>query len=61
MVGPFDLSVSMGLAGDWRQDRVLDAVYETMQCAHKAGLQTIMPVFAPDPTRSGEDDPEGTQ
>ncbi len=49
MIGPFDLSVSMGLEGNWRDPRVLDAVRSMIAQAIEAGQQVIMPVFAPDP------------
>lgn len=49
MIGPFDLSVSMGLKGDWRCADVQDAVKDMVRTATDAELQVIMPVFAPDP------------
>lgn len=49
MFGAFDLSVSMGLAGDWRHDRVQGAVRAMVDVAVAAGLPVMMPVFAPDP------------
>lgn len=49
MAGPFDLSVSMGLNGDWRNTSVKAAVEEIIETAHSANLPTIMPVFAPSP------------
>ncbi|MDJ0895528.1 MAG: aldolase/citrate lyase family protein [Alphaproteobacteria bacterium] len=48
MLGPFDLSVSMGLNGNWRDDRVLGAVREMVDVAVDAGHRVIMPVFSPD-------------
>lgn len=48
MFGPFDLSVSMGLDGDWRHDTVLDAVEEMIGIARTADHHVIMPVFSPD-------------
>ncbi len=48
MVGPFDLSVSMGFSGDWRHETVARAVTDIVGAAHAAGLTVIMPVFAPD-------------
>ncbi|MEM9011715.1 MAG: aldolase/citrate lyase family protein [Pseudomonadota bacterium] len=54
MVGPFDLSVSMGLGGDWRRAEVLGAVEEMVRTAVAAGLPVIMPVFAPDPAECRE-------
>lgn len=49
MFGPFDLSVSMGLEGDWRHARVRNAVDEMIQCAKESGQRVLMPVFSPDP------------
>ena len=49
MIGSFDLSVSMGYAGDWRQPVVRTAVKEMVRSGTAAGLPVIMPVFAPDP------------
>ena len=48
MFGPFDLSVSMGLAGDWRNPRVQTALREMIDTANAAGHRIMMPVFAPD-------------
>ena len=47
MVGPFDLSVSMGLHGDWRDPSVTRAVSEIVDAASAAGIPVLMPVFAP--------------
>ncbi|MFQ6549402.1 HpcH/HpaI aldolase family protein [Aestuariibius sp. 2305UL40-4] len=49
MIGPFDLSVSMGLNGDWRHRDVAAAVAEMAGAAHDAGVPVMMPVFSPDP------------
>ncbi|GAB5467568.1 MAG: aldolase/citrate lyase family protein [Rhodospirillales bacterium] len=49
MIGPFDLSVSMGLQGDWRAPRVVAAVREMIETAVAKGHRVVMPVFAPDP------------
>ncbi len=49
MIGPFDLSVSMGLEGNWRDPKVLAAVHAMIAQAVEAGQRVIMPVFAPDP------------
>lgn len=49
MIGPFDLSVSMGHGGDWRLPVVRTAVEEMVRAGTAAGLPVIMPVFAPDP------------
>ncbi len=54
MVGPFDLSVSMGFHGDWRRREVFGAVEEMVLCARDADLPVIMPVFAPDPSECRE-------
>ncbi len=47
MVGPFDLSVSMGLNGDWRNTQVQSAVAEMIDTATSEGVPVMMPVFAP--------------
>ena len=49
MFGPFDLSVSMGLEGNWRDERVTGAVREMLDHAVAEGHRVIMPVFSPDP------------
>lgn len=49
MIGPFDLSVSMGFQGNWRHERVLSAVEDMVAAGVAAGHPVIMPVFAPDP------------
>ncbi|MFG5381744.1 HpcH/HpaI aldolase family protein [Yoonia sp. R2-816] len=54
MIGPFDLSVSMGLNGDWRHPDVRTAVAEMVACAADVGLPVIMPVFSPDPAECAE-------
>ena len=48
MTGPFDLSVSLGFAGDYRHPRV-DAAMDRMAAAARAArLPLIAPVFDPD-------------
>ena len=47
MIGPFDLAVSMGLNGRWRDSEVMAAVQEMLQAAQVAQIPTMMPVFAP--------------
>lgn len=48
MFGPFDLSVSMGLEGNWRHERVSSALRDMVDRAVDAGHRVIMPVFSPD-------------
>ncbi len=48
--GPFDLSVSMGLQGDWRDPRVTDGLRRLVAAADENGIPSIMPVFSPDPS-----------
>lgn len=50
MAGPFDLSVSMGLRGDWRDAKVRDALRRLVGAARGNGVPVIMPVFSPDPS-----------
>ena len=54
MFGPFDLSVSMGLGGNWREAQVQDAVNEMIACATEAGQNVMMPVFSADPAECRE-------
>ena len=49
MVGPFDLSVSMGLSGDWRHPDVTTAVSDLVVAAQKNAVPVMMPIFAPTP------------
>lgn len=49
MVGPFDLSVSMGHRGDWRHPDVAASVATMVDVAGAHGLPVMMPVFAPTP------------
>ncbi|MCR9139606.1 MAG: aldolase/citrate lyase family protein [Alphaproteobacteria bacterium] len=49
MFGAFDLSVSMGLNGNWRHERVQTAVCDMVDRAIDAGHPVVMPVFSPDP------------
>lgn len=48
MFGPFDLSVSLGLEGNWRHPQVRDAVEDMVAKAVDAGHRVLMPVFSPD-------------
>lgn len=48
MIGPFDLSVSMGLLGDWRHAAVRAAVRDMIGVAVTSGHHVMMPVFSPD-------------
>jgi 4-hydroxy-2-oxoheptanedioate aldolase len=48
MLGPFDLSVSLGLRGDWRRREVADALGRMCSAAHAASLPVIAPVFEAD-------------
>ncbi|WP_419908189.1 HpcH/HpaI aldolase family protein [Hoeflea sp.] len=54
MFGSFDLSVSMGLNGDWRHDKVRSAVETMVDIARSANIPVMMPVFAPTPDECGE-------
>lgn len=48
MFGPFDLSVSMGLNGDWRHEDVLRSVSHMVDTAVRLDVPVMMPVFSPD-------------
>ena len=52
MFGPFDLSVSMGLGGDWRDADVSDAISSMVERAIAQGHTVMMPVFSADPAES---------
>ncbi|MEX0280472.1 MAG: HpcH/HpaI aldolase/citrate lyase family protein [Arenibacterium sp.] len=54
MVGPFDLAVSMGFNGDWRNETVMSAVKDMLRAAQKANVPAIMPVFAPSKTECAD-------
>ena len=49
LAGPFDLSVSLGLAGDHRHPTVQSALRRMLAAARAANLPVVMPVFDPDP------------
>ena len=48
MFGPFDLSVSMGLDGDWRADAVQAAIEGMTATAVTRGCPVVMPLFSTD-------------
>ena len=48
MLGPFDLSVSMGFEGDYLHPEVQQAVAMMVRCAREANVPVIVPVFSPD-------------
>lgn len=50
MAGPFDLSVSMGLGGDWRNPRVRDGLKRLVAAAHESNVPALMPVFSSNPS-----------
>lgn len=52
LVGPFDLSVSLGLEGDYLHPTVQDAVRSMIARAREHGVPVIMPVFSPDLDRA---------
>jgi 4-hydroxy-2-oxoheptanedioate aldolase len=49
LIGPFDLSVSLGFAGDYLHADVQNAIDRMATAAHAARLPVIAPVFNPDP------------
>lgn len=49
LLGPFDLSVSLGLAGDHRHPEVERALDRMIDAAGRADLPVIAPIFDPDP------------
>ena len=48
VAGPFDLAVSMGLAGDHRAPAVQAALRRLIHAAAACNLPLVMPVFAPE-------------
>lgn len=48
VVGPFDLSVSLGLQGDYRHPEVQSAIGRMLAAARAANLPVIAPIFNPD-------------
>lgn len=48
VIGPFDLSVSLGLEGDYLAPIVQEAVASMVRRAREAGVPVVMPVFSPD-------------
>jgi 4-hydroxy-2-oxoheptanedioate aldolase len=52
VIGPFDLSVSMGLQGDYRHANVRTAIDRMLAAAAAAGLPVIAPIFDPDLTEA---------
>jgi 4-hydroxy-2-oxoheptanedioate aldolase len=48
LAGPFDLSVSLGLGGDYRHPRVQAGMERIAAASRAAGLPLIAPVFDPD-------------
>lgn len=50
MVGPFDLSVSLGHGGDLTAPELGTAIDTLLAAAHAAGIAVWMPVFAPEQT-----------
>jgi 4-hydroxy-2-oxoheptanedioate aldolase len=48
MLGPFDLSVAMGHAGDHQHPKVQQAMAQVLVAAHMAGCPVFVPVFAPE-------------
>lgn len=54
MFGSFDLSVSMGLNGNWRHEDVRSAVETMVDAARSRDIPVLMPVFAPTPEECRE-------
>jgi 4-hydroxy-2-oxoheptanedioate aldolase len=49
LIGPFDLSVSLGHGGDVEHAQVRDAVERLLAAAQRAQLTVLMPAFAAEP------------
>ena len=52
MIGPFDLSVSLGLDGDYQHPENQAAVARMLAAAQAAKLPVMAPVFHPDPAEA---------
>jgi 4-hydroxy-2-oxoheptanedioate aldolase len=52
LIGPFDLSVSLGHAGDYLHPEVQAAIERMMAAAAANGLPVIAPIFNPDPAEA---------
>ena len=52
LLGPFDLSVSMGFEGDYRHADVQAALRSMAVRAQARGVEVTMPVFAPEPAEA---------
>jgi 4-hydroxy-2-oxoheptanedioate aldolase len=48
VIGPFDLSVSLGFQGDYRHRDVQAAIDRMLNAARKAKLTVVAPIFNPD-------------
>lgn len=48
VIGPFDLSVSLGLAGDYMTDEVQRAIDRMIAAAKATALPVFAPIFSPD-------------
>ena len=54
LVGPFDLSVSLGHDGDYRHPEVQSAVERLIAAAQAHRVPVLMPVFSPEPSSARE-------
>lgn len=52
LIGPFDLSVSLGREGDYLHPEVDAAIERMLAAAHAARLPVLAPVFDPDASRA---------
>lgn len=52
LIGPFDLSVSLGYEGDYRRPEVQDAVDYMVRRAQEQGVPVMMPVFDANPVEA---------
>jgi 4-hydroxy-2-oxoheptanedioate aldolase len=52
MLGPFDLSVSLGFAGDYRHKDVQAALDRMLAAARARNLPVFAPIFDPDPAEA---------
>jgi 4-hydroxy-2-oxoheptanedioate aldolase len=48
LIGPFDLSVSLGHAGDYLVDEVQTGIDRMLEAAQAHGLPVMAPIFSPD-------------
>jgi 4-hydroxy-2-oxoheptanedioate aldolase len=54
MLGPFDLSVALGVPGEVEHPKVMEAFSRMIHTAGEQGVAVLPNVFAPEPAKAGE-------